>query len=216
MITDDVYNDYLAFLLAGNRQECARMINDLIRNNITIKELYIHLFQRSMYEVGTLWEHNGISVSTEHMCTAMTESLMNLSYPLLFSAVHSGKKAVISCTPNEYHQIGARMVADYFELFGWDGYFLGADTPSDELIHFLHEKKPDLVALSMSVSFNIAELHQMAVNIRQQFPDLPIIAGGQGFRWGGDHSLDDIDNVMIIHSLDDLAIRYLIPSDHES
>ncbi|MEI6433479.1 MAG: cobalamin-dependent protein [Bacteroidota bacterium] len=209
MITDDLYKMYLTYLLAGNRVECARIVNALINKNTSIKELYINLFQRSMYEVGTLWEFNKISVATEHLCTSITESLITLCYPLLFSAEHSGKKAVITCTPGEYHQLGARMVADYFELYGWDGYFLGADTPAAELISYLYEKKPDLVALSISVSFNFAELQRLALKIREQFPELPIIAGGQGFRWGGENSLDNIYKVYIIRSLDELVTRFL-------
>ena len=144
MITDDLYNTYLVSLLAGNRPQCAQIIQKLIQENTSIKYLYVNLFQQSMYDVGLLWEQNKISVATEHICTAVTESLINLCYPLLFSAGHSGKKAVILCTPGEYHQIGARMVADYFELYGWDGYFLGADTSDTELLKYVREKNPKL------------------------------------------------------------------------
>ena len=216
MKTLELYNSYLVALLAGDRLECARIVKELIEAKTSIKELYINLFQRSMYEVGSLWEHNLISVATEHICTSITESLISLCYPLLFSAEHSGKKAVITCTPGEYHQIGARMVADYFELYGWDGYFLGADTPADELIKYIKEKNPDLVALSISVSFNISELHRLAVKIREQFPELPIVAGGQGFRWGGEQVFKSIDNMYIIRSLDELTSRFLTSSNHES
>ena len=213
MITDEIYSTYLTELLEGNRQRCVKTVNELIQAHTSIKELYVNLFQRSMYEVGWLWEQNRISVAVEHLCTSITESLITLCYPLLFAAEHIGKKAVVTCTPGEHHQIGARMVADFFELYGWDGYFLGADTPTDELINYIRSKQPDLVALSISVSFNLAELRKLSVIITENFPDLPVVVGGQGFRWGGGQSFENIPNVKVIHSLDELVRDYLVISN---
>jgi methanogenic corrinoid protein MtbC1 len=45
------------------------------------------------------------------------------------------------------------MIADIFELNGWDGYFLGANMPVHELIKFIDDKKPDLLDLSLSIYF---------------------------------------------------------------
>lgn len=209
MKTDEVYATYQSALLSGNRSVCSKIVTELIQAETPIKELYIHLFQRSLYEVGKLWEQNKISVATEHVSTAITEGLINLCYPLLFSAEHGGKKAVITCTPGEYHQIGARMVADYFELFGWDGYFLGSGTPDDELIKFIREHHPDLLAISISVSFNLGNLMKLVLKIQYQFPSMPILVGGQAFNWGGKEAFQSMDNIHLITSLDELEQRFL-------
>ncbi len=94
-----------------------------------LKSLYMDLFQRSLYAVGELWELNKISVAREHLATAITESLLNLVYPRLFENTPTGKKVVVSCAANELHQIGGKIVADFFELNGWESHFLGANTP---------------------------------------------------------------------------------------
>ncbi len=216
MITDEQYSTYQSNLLSGSRSVCSQIVSDLIRSNISIKELYIHLFQRSLYEVGTLWEMNKISVATEHMCTAITESLINLCYPAIFSANHTGQKAVITCTPGEFHQIGARMVADHFELHGWDGYYLGSDTPTDELIKFTMEKQPDLLAISISVSFNLPSLMTLVQKFRDHFSDLNILIGGQGFRWGGADTFRTMENIHLITSLDELEQKFLIPRRYDT
>jgi methanogenic corrinoid protein MtbC1 len=210
MITNETYDKYLSSLLSGSRSECSKIVNDQISSLVSVKDLYIDLFQSSMYEVGSLWEHNKISVATEHMCTAITESLINLCYPIIFSAEHTGKKAVIACTPGEYHQIGARMVADYFELHGWDGYFLGSDAPVDELLSFIRDKQPDLLALSISVSFNLASLMKVVETVQGNFPELTILVGGQGFRWGGTEVFQSMKNTFLITSLAELEQKFLI------
>ena len=75
MITDSLYQEYLACLLAGNKERCQIIVADLLGAAIEIKELYIGLFQRSLYEIGELWERHKISVAVEHMATAITNFL---------------------------------------------------------------------------------------------------------------------------------------------
>jgi methanogenic corrinoid protein MtbC1 len=204
VITEELYETYLDVLLKGDRAKCSQLVQDLIDRKIDIKDLYIHLFQRSLYKVGELWEFNIISVAKEHLATSITESILNLVYPRLFSAKHSSKKAVISCAANEYHQVGGKMVADILEYSGWDGYFLGANTPVDEMIAFIDEVKPDLVGLSLSVYFNLPSLIEGIEALSANFPQLDIVVGGQAFRWGGKEVLKAFSGTQYISSLEAL------------
>jgi len=185
MINETTYNDYLKALLAGKRTDCQKIVLDLLDAKIEIKELYSHLFQQSMYRVGELWENNRISVANEHLATSITESLLNLVYPALFATDRIGKKAVISCSANEFHQVGGKMVADILELNGWDGFFLGANTPHDDMMQYIQDNKPDLVGLSLSILSNIENLKKGIEVIRTDFPNMDLLIGGQAFRWGG-------------------------------
>ena len=155
MIEESVYQNYLNALLAGRRAQCHSIVQELLDADMEIKELYSQLFQRSMYAVGELWESNRITVANEHLATAITESLLNLAYPFIFARARVGKKAVISCTANEFHQMGGKMVADIMELNGWDGYFLGANTPHEDMAQLIQEVQPDLVGFSLSILANI-------------------------------------------------------------
>ena len=204
MITEILFQEYQSRLLRGDRIACISIVKQLLADEIRMEELYVQLFQRSLYDVGLLWETNKISVAMEHLCTSITESLINLSYPFLFNTEHSGKKAVVVCTPGEFHQVGARMVADYFELNGWDGYFLGVNTPDVELFNFIEKHRPNVLAISMSVLYNLSTLQHLVDKICNQFPSLKIIIGGQGFRWGGRDSFKTFDNVQIVLTLDEL------------
>lgn len=211
MITDRVYNDYLDLLLQGRRLECGRIVQDLIDRGVDIRILYTDLFQKSLYAVGDLWERNRISVAREHLATAVTEGLLNQVYPVLFDGEReqTGKSVVVSCAANEFHQIGGKMVADLFEYHGWEGHFLGAGTPVDEMLAFIEETKPDMVGLSLSVYFNLASLKTGLAAIRANFRNLDILVGGQAFRWGGVDTLKRFSGTEYVPSLDDLehAIR---------
>ncbi|WP_460052350.1 cobalamin B12-binding domain-containing protein [Spirochaeta dissipatitropha] len=178
---ETVYPDYLESLLSGDRNRCYLIVRQLIDAGTSVRILYTDLFQRSMYEVGSLWEQNRISVAVEHLATSITESMFPLVYPIIFSAEHIGKTAIISCIANEYHQIGGKMIADIFELNGWDGYFLGANTPLQDLLHMIDDKRPDVLGLSVSIYEQSLPLAGILDRVKDSFPDLTVIVGGQAF-----------------------------------
>ncbi len=203
-ITDETYQNYFSSLLSGKRLVCADMAEEILRNGIPVKDLYVLLFQRALYQVGELWEHNRISVAAEHMSTSITEGLMNRIYPDIVSGKRIGKKVIIASAENEQHQVGAKMVADVFEMKGWDAFYLGSGTPGNELICFAQEIQPDVIGLSLSVYFHMEQLEKMIKAIREHFPGMPILIGGQAFRHGTALWLDSLPEVIFISSLDEL------------
>jgi MerR family transcriptional regulator, light-induced transcriptional regulator len=186
MINEELYCRYLSALLQGDTRQCTAIVAGLLEKNTEVTNIYTELLQKSLYRVGELWETNHISVGVEHLATAITERMLAGIYPTLLSgAKANGRKAIISCSVNEYHQIGARMVADIMETHGWDVCFLGANTPADGMLQMIEERPPEILGLSVSIYFNMASLHRMIEIVRASYPGLDIFVGGQGFRWGG-------------------------------
>jgi len=204
MIDNDLYQTYLTSILSGDKSECLNIVKTLLDDEIKIQKLYTELFQKSMYEVGELWELNKISVAREHLATTITESMLSATYPYLFTGIQASKKAIISCTANEYHQLGGKMVADIFELHGWDAHFLGANTPVKELLELIDDIKPDLVGLSLSVYFNLPSLKTSLDHIKGHYDQLDILVGGHAFTWGGTSLLNKYSGVHYLESLTQL------------
>jgi len=184
-ISERLFQEYLAALLAGDKITCVRIVESLLETNVAIRSLYEDLFRPSLYRIGEMWESNRITVAVEHLATSITQQLMNLVYPRILGREKTGRIAVIACIANEYHQIGARMVADVFEINGWDSYFLGSNTPVNDLLAFLDSRRPHALGLSLAIYFNMPDLCRTVDAVRGGFPDLPILVGGQAFRWGG-------------------------------
>ncbi len=201
MIKNELYQTYLNSLLKGDKGACLNIVTTLLDDKIEIRELYTDLFQKSMYRIGELWERNEISVAREHLTTTITENMLSVTYPHLFTGVQSAKKAIISCTANEYHQLGGKMVADIFELHGWDAHFLGANTPVNELLKFIDEIQPNLIGLSLAVSFNISALGATLETINAHFNNLDMIVGGHAFLWGGTGVLKNYPGTNYLESL---------------
>jgi methanogenic corrinoid protein MtbC1 len=180
MINEVYFLDYTNGLVQGDKDKCINIVEKLLSENVEIKDIYVDLFQRSMYHIGKMWEQGQLSIADEHVGTQITKSLMNKYASKIKSDKKVGKTALISCVDKEFHEIGARMAADVFELNGWDTYFLGASMPTREIINFIEIKKPDLVGLSFNFYLNLTRLLEVIDHIKKHFLNQKIIVGGQG------------------------------------
>ena len=178
----DIQKQFLEGLLVGNRLVCSDIINSLLNDKIGINDIYEGVIRAALYDVGELWERGEISVASEHMASAIVESILNELYSKIISKSRKNNTVVASSVEREAHQIGIKMVADIFEIHGWNVHFLGANTPLNDLIKFIEIVNPKIVALSMSIYFHINLLEEMIERIRELFPDTLIIVGGQGLR----------------------------------
>jgi len=192
---------YLENLLQGNRQNCSAIARQYLSVNPSFLYLYEVVFKVSLYEVGRLWETNKISVATEHIATAITEGILNEYFEQIISKTKLNRKVVVACVENEQHQVGVKMVADIFEMFGWESFFLGTGIPVQELIRYIHEVKPDLLAISLTVYFNLNNLVKMLNRIQNEFPELTIIVGGQAFSRIPADTVSKIGNVILLADL---------------
>lgn len=179
-ISEPTYEAYLASLLGGDRRRCRDLLTRLLDGGLPVRVAYLDLLQRALYRVGLLWERNRISVATEHVATAVTEDLLNVALPYLRCAPPVGRLAVVAGVSPEQHRVGAKMVADTFDQHGWDSVYVGASTPPGELLRLVRELRPDTVALSLTMFFNLGPLEAMIGSLRSAFPDQEIVVGGQG------------------------------------
>jgi hypothetical protein len=107
-----------------------RLILDAVDAGVPIREIYLHVFQRCQREVGCLWQANRISVAQEHYCSAATQFIMAQLYSRAFPVQGNGRRLVAASVGGELHEIGLRIVADFFEMEGYDTLYLGANTPT--------------------------------------------------------------------------------------
>ena len=74
------------------------------------------------------------------------------------------------------------MVADFFEMEGWKTHFLGANMPVNDLVQTLLAQKPDLLAISASMSSNVVKTTIVLKAVRSsQTHGITIIVGGYLF-----------------------------------
>jgi len=175
---------YLDLLLNAKRSEAANLINALVENGQSIRDIYLHIFQVTQYEVGLLWQCNRITVAHEHYCTAATQLIMAGLYPKIFSSPKIGKNMVACSIAGELHEMGIRMLADIFEMEGWDTFYLGSNMPNRQLMEAVLSYRADLLAISVTLPTHVSHAAQLIQKIRsdKDFSKLKILVGGYPFR----------------------------------
>jgi len=180
---DELARNFLKALLAGERRQASEMILTTAKSGVDVKDIYEQVFERTQREVGRLWQTNQISVAQEHFCTAATQMVMSQLYPYIFSGESKGRRMVMACVGGELHEIGARMVADFFEMEGWDTYFLGASTPQEDVLRAVEERQADLLAISATMTFHLGHVSALIEGLRKRSgrQKIGVLVGGYPF-----------------------------------
>jgi MerR family transcriptional regulator, light-induced transcriptional regulator len=200
---------YLDDLIAGRRSACAAHVDALLAQGMVPRELYVELFQASLYEIGHRWEAGQLTVATEHVATSITEELLGRVFPYVARRDPLGRRAVVSCAADEFHQIGGRIVADTLEGMGWDVDFVGAGADIDELVLRVTRAPVDLVAISVSVDTHLARMEQTVRAVRDAAPQVLIAVGGHALQDDGPQriaamGLTGVHHVPTLEALDAL------------
>ncbi len=177
-------DSYLAAQLAGNRREALRLlVEEGVLRGIPIASLHLDVIQAAQQEIGRLWQENHISVAQEHLATAISQLALSHLYRHLPRDPDNGRTVLLSCVEGELHELGARMASDFLEMAGFEVRFLGANVPTEHLVREVRESKPDLLALSVTMSYHVPALRKAVAAVREVAPGLPIAVGGLAFTW---------------------------------
>ena len=105
---------------------------------------------------------------------------MSMLYPHIFATKRIGKTFVAACVGGELHEIGIRMVSDFFEIEGWDTYYLGANTPADTILQAIDDNQAQLVGLSAAMPYHRKLIRETISKIRNSDTgkNVKIIIGG--------------------------------------
>lgn len=176
---------YLDAQLAGNRREALRLVIDEgIQKGATVLDVQLQVIQEAQRELGRLWQENTISIAQEHLATAISNMALSHLYDCAPQAPSNGKKVVVACVEGELHDFPARLVADALDLAGFEVRYLGANVPTDSLLPLLQRERPDLLALSVTMTFNVPALRTATARVRAATQGkLPIAIGGGACQW---------------------------------
>lgn len=174
---------YLTAQLAGDRREAMRLVLDEgLGQGERIVDLQSKVIQSAQDEIGRLWQQNRVTIAQEHMATAISQLTLSALFERASPSASLGKKILLACVEGEQHDLPARLVADLLDLEGFDVRYLGANVPHDDLIKTIVDEKPDVIGLSVTMSFNVPQLRTAVTRVRE-VTDKPIFIGGHATRW---------------------------------
>ncbi|WP_338081788.1 cobalamin B12-binding domain-containing protein [Ectothiorhodospira mobilis] len=190
-------------LLQGDHDAVLARCRQFRTQGMGYHRLMQDLFYPVMVEVGARWERGHITVDMEHQITAMVYRILSTLYcDQSFPEANRGR-AVVSPVSNEFHEMGAWMLACALELEGWDVTLLSADCPPERLVATVRAQQPHFLALSVTLVVNVEEARRAIAGVRDlpEAAGMPIVVGGRAFleapalgeKVGADRILEDCD-----------------------
>lgn len=170
---------YLAALAAHDGRAARGTVDAALADGASVADVYLDVLQPALYAVGDRWAREACTVADEHFATALTESIMGALGPRLRGEPSEGRLAVLTCTPEERHCVGLRMVSDVLQSEGWEVLELGASLPASDLAALVDDERPDAVGLSTSTAGRLPGVEE-ALSALRALPDPPVlVVGGQ-------------------------------------
>jgi methanogenic corrinoid protein MtbC1 len=172
---------FLSHLLAGQSAQAARLAEQSVTCAEDLKAFYLPMLQSCMIEIGIRWERGEISVAQEHLATAIAGRIMSMFYGSYVVRQPDKGRAVVTAAPNEFHELGARMVADFLEMDGWEVHYLGANTPAADLIELLASSPWHFLAVSVAMPFNLDHARELISDLKAHrgTREIPVMLGGR-------------------------------------
>lgn len=186
---DKYYQGLLTLLEAEDRYECIKYVTDaLSKDEINIVDLYEKVLTPAMNNIVCSIDNKKLCIWKEHVRSSIIRSVIECCYPYVIKERDLNNpsdkkgKAVVLCPDGEYHEIGARLVSDFFTICGFDSIFVGSSTPKEELINILDVLNPKCISLSVTNYYNLVSAKKTIGEIRKvPVKDLKIIVGGNAF-----------------------------------
>jgi methanogenic corrinoid protein MtbC1 len=131
-----------------------------------------------MHEIGERWHARELSVAAEHFGTALVRSKLIVLLETMRARANLGR-VLCACPPGEAHEVGLLLFAVEAAVQGFAPIYLGANLPLDELAAAVREAAPDLVAASLIVRRETAELKSLLVEMKAAVgKHRPLLLGG--------------------------------------
>lgn len=167
-------------LLRGNRNDAQQVVQRCLDQGHSLVSIEAHVVQPAMVRIGDGWQANRVSVAQEHMATAIAHAVISASLEQHSLPPPIGHHIILACVEGNHHALGLRMVADAFEVQGWDVTYLGANVPTRALVDMVTTEQPDLLGLSVSFPQQLGTVRTIIAQLNAHLPDArpPVLVGG--------------------------------------
>ena len=190
-----LYTEFVGRLDRKDKDGCVELVlAKLARGEIDVVTLYNEVLTPALNTPSYGDTAGAIGIWEEHVRTSIVRTVLETCYPYVVkerkakygAAAGKGQHVIVVCPTEEFHEMGARMVADFFDLCGYGVTFVGANTPQDDILAAITHVKPAYVAISVTDYYNLVPAKRTAAKLRElrerDKASFRIIVGGAAFQ----------------------------------
>ncbi len=174
-----VPESYLDALFAGDEAQARKHARILLDEGMAPGDVLVHLVAAGQIEAGRRWSRNEWSVGDEHVATSVSDAV-RAGIMAEATWVDNHQLVLVACAEGETHGFPARLLADALRLGGYRMVFVGPALSSADLRSIIHDRDPDLIALSCTNPRNFVGLTRSVAAVSDS--TAPLAIGGAAIR----------------------------------
>ena len=167
-------------LAAGEEATCRSVLNRHIAAGNSICDSTEYLITDAMHGIGEAWDCKAIDAYQERRACDLCIRLINELRASIPPAAASAPVAIGGAPEGDPYQLPTALVELALREIGWNATSLGNNLPIDSLLQAVHDHRPKLVWLSVSVIDNpsifVAAQNQLASQLGD---DVSLLIGGR-------------------------------------
>lgn len=175
----------LQFIQDSNRDGANQLIENLLTEGATPKDVLIHVLDPAMIKIGQLWGQNAASLSETFVAAKIAEDILVLCTPKVQQHTEPKGVAVIGNIEDDFHSLGRRIVASFLSAAGWEVHDLGNDVLAEEFIDKALEVNAHIIgasAMMQTTALNVRKVRDL-LDERGLSGQIKLAVGGAVFNW---------------------------------
>ena len=183
-----LYDRYTQALLNLDKPTCVTLALDALDSGaVGIVDLYQKILSPALNTIVTAELNTQDAIWKEHVRSEITRTVIECCYPHVLKEARAGGpagragKVMIVLPAEEFHELGARMGADFFLINGFNALFVGSNTPREEILSGIAHFQPDYIDIHVVNYYNLFKAKTLVQQIHDRNPQVKILASGYAF-----------------------------------
>ncbi|MDQ2087418.1 cobalamin-dependent protein [Herbivorax sp. ANBcel31] len=182
--------EFNKYLKKEDKEKCVFFALKLLKDkDIDVVGLYTKILEPTLNSIGCEIGEENLCIWKEHVRTSIVRTIIECAFPYVIDerdakgVLKKNQKVVVVCPDGEYHEVGARIIADFFTLCGYDTVFVGGSTPKTEFLSVVDSINPCLVSISVTNYYNLISAKKTIELLKEKANNKTKIAvGGNAFK----------------------------------
>jgi len=168
-------------------------VEALESGSIEVIDLYLDLLAPTLRDWECDYIGDRLCIWKEHIRSSIVRTVLECCFPYILKKIRDNgsekndQTVAVLCPPEEYHEIGARMISDIFTIAGYNSIFVGANTPLDTFLEAAKKLSLSYVAISVSNYYNLINTRRMISRIKEAGGKSRVVVGGNAFEKNPDY-----------------------------
>lgn len=207
---EGLYEKLLVSLQEENKEKAFNIcITALKEKSISIVDLYQGILSSALNHIIEEYPNDEDLIWREHVRSGIIRNIVEAAFPYVLAERDSfgepnKENVIVMCPEYEEHDLGARMVSDFFTIVGYNSTFIGAKTPRKTILKAVEIVSPKYLCISVTNYYNLISVKKTIESIKSSTKNnITFLLGGSAFvsnpsaykEVGGDYLLNSFQDI---------------------